>query len=90
VLLILLQFLVENPVWKMGQPPDPTLFFFVLFLMGQYEVLVNPYEAVKRALRLLPNVITAEVVPGVGHAMVHRQPNWVIGRVMSFLERYAE
>ncbi len=33
-LLVLLQFLVENPVWKMGQPPDPTLFFFVLYGLG--------------------------------------------------------
>ncbi len=59
-------------------------------LMGQYEVLVNPYKTIERALRLLPNVSTAEVVPGVGHAMVHRQPDWVIGRVLSFLERNAE
>jgi len=34
VLLILLQFLVENPVRKMGQPPDPTLFFLVLYCLG--------------------------------------------------------
>jgi hypothetical protein len=39
-------------------------------------------------LRLLPDVVTAEIVPGVGHAMVHRQPDWVIARVAGFLERH--
>lgn len=58
-------------------------------LMGQYEVSFEPYKAIKRGLSLLPNVIRAEIVPGVGHAMIHRQPDWVIARVMGFLERYA-
>ena len=57
-------------------------------LMGQYEVSFNPYRALKRGLRLLPDVVTAEIVPGVGHAMVHRQPDWVIARVAGFLERH--
>jgi pimeloyl-ACP methyl ester carboxylesterase len=69
---------------ELGQLTAPTY-----VLMGQYEVLVNPYATIERALRLLPNVIAAEVVPEVGHAMVHTQPDWVLGRVMSFLERYA-
>jgi pimeloyl-ACP methyl ester carboxylesterase len=58
-------------------------------LMGQYESSFNPYKALERGLRLLPNVIAAEVVPGVGHSMIHGQPDWVIGRVAGFLERYA-
>jgi pimeloyl-ACP methyl ester carboxylesterase len=58
-------------------------------LMGQYEVSFNPYKAIERGLSLLPNVITAEIVPGVGHAMVHRQPDWVIAQVASFLEKHA-
>jgi pimeloyl-ACP methyl ester carboxylesterase len=58
-------------------------------LMGEYEVSFNPYRALKRGLSLLPNVIAAEIVPGVGHAMVHQQPDWVFGRVLNFLERYA-
>jgi pimeloyl-ACP methyl ester carboxylesterase len=58
-------------------------------LMGQYEGSFNPYKAIERGLALLPNVIAAEIVPGVGHAMVHRQPDWVIARVTSFLERHA-
>jgi pimeloyl-ACP methyl ester carboxylesterase len=58
-------------------------------LMGQYENSFTPYKAIERGLELLPNVIAAEIVPGVGHAMVHRQPDWVIARVASFLERHA-
>jgi pimeloyl-ACP methyl ester carboxylesterase len=58
-------------------------------LMGQYEVSFNPYKAMERGLNLLPNVIAAEIVPGVGHTMVHRQPDWVTSRVIDFLEQYA-
>ena len=58
-------------------------------LMGQYEVTFNPYKVLERGLSLLPNVISAEIVPGVGHLMIHEQPDWVIARVISFLERYA-
>lgn len=58
-------------------------------LMAQYEATFNPYKAIERGLRLLPHVITAEIVPGVGHSMVHRRPDWVTGRAIRFLERYA-
>jgi len=58
-------------------------------LLGQYERSFDPYKAIARGVRLLPNVIAAEIVPGVGHAMVHQQPDWVISRVAGFLERYA-
>jgi pimeloyl-ACP methyl ester carboxylesterase len=58
-------------------------------LMGAYEITFDPYRALKRALRLLPNVTAADIVPGVGHLMVHRQPAWVTGRISSFLDRYA-
>jgi pimeloyl-ACP methyl ester carboxylesterase len=61
----------------------------VYLLMGQYETVVNPYQTIERALALLPNIISAEVVPGVGHAMEHQQPGWVSGRVLRFLEQYA-
>ena len=58
-------------------------------LMGEYERSFDPHKAIKRALRLLPNVISAEIVPGVGHAMLHRQADWVSGRVLRFLDMYA-
>ena len=58
-------------------------------LMGEYENSFNPYKAIQRALRILPNVIAAEIVPDVGHAMLHRQPDWVTKRVRAFLDHYA-
>ena len=58
-------------------------------LMGQYESSFDPYKALARGLESLPNLIAAEVVPGVGHAMLHTEPDWVIGRVVRFLDRYA-
>lgn len=58
-------------------------------LMGQYESLVNPYKTLQRGLQLLSNLVLAEIVPGVGHSMIHRRPDWVTGRVLSFFSRYA-
>ena len=58
-------------------------------LMGQYETALNPYKVIKRAVGFLPNLVIAEIVPGVGHSMIHRQPDWVSSRVHNFLERYA-
>lgn len=58
-------------------------------MMGQYEKSFNPYKVIERGLGLLPNVITAEIVPGVGHGMINERPDQVIGRVISFLERHA-
>jgi hypothetical protein len=57
--------------------------------MGQHESAFDPYEALARGLALLPNLIGAEIVPGVGHSMIHTEPEWVIGRVVSFFDRYA-
>ena len=59
-------------------------------LMGQYEASLNPYKVIERGVELLPNLVSAEIVPGVGHSMIHRQPDWVISRVISFLERYTK
>ncbi len=58
-------------------------------LMGQYESSFNPYKAVERGLELLPNLIASEIVPGVGHSMIHSEPDWVSGRVVRFLDRHA-
>jgi len=58
-------------------------------LMGQYERSFNPYRAVKRAVDLLPQVMKAEIVPGVGHSMEHKKSDWVISRIMDFLNGYA-
>ena len=58
-------------------------------MMGQYEVLVNPYKSIEGALRLLPNAVAAGIVPGVGHAIAHRELDRVCARVTGFLESYA-
>jgi len=58
-------------------------------LVGQYERTMNPFKLLERGLKLLPSVILAEVVPGVGHSMIHSDPDWVISRVMNFLHIYA-
>jgi pimeloyl-ACP methyl ester carboxylesterase len=58
-------------------------------LLGQYESAMNPYKVIDRGLKLLSNLVSAEIVPGVGHSMIHRQPDWVSSRVLSFLARYA-
>jgi pimeloyl-ACP methyl ester carboxylesterase len=59
------------------------------FLVGQHEITFDPYKALKRALQLLHNLVSAEVVPGVGHGMVHQDPTWVTNRVIRFLNEYA-
>jgi pimeloyl-ACP methyl ester carboxylesterase len=58
-------------------------------MMGQYETSFNPYKAIERGLKLLPNIIAAEIVPDVGHSMEHRQPDWVISRVLDTLGKIA-
>ncbi len=40
-------------------------------------------------MRLLPNLVSAEIVPGAGHMMVHPQPCWVMDRILACYERYA-
>jgi pimeloyl-ACP methyl ester carboxylesterase len=59
-------------------------------MMGQYEITFNPHKVLERGLSLLPNVITAEIVPGVGHMMTHERLDRVFARVISFLAEYAE
>jgi pimeloyl-ACP methyl ester carboxylesterase len=58
-------------------------------MMGQYEVSFDPYRVIARGVRLLPNLISAEIVPGVGHMMVHPRPGWVMDRILAFFARYA-
>jgi pimeloyl-ACP methyl ester carboxylesterase len=58
-------------------------------MMGQHEVSFDPYQVIARGMRLLPNLISAEIVPGVGHMMVHPKPGWVMDRILDFFERYA-
>lgn len=56
-------------------------------LMGQYETAVKPYKVIKRGVELLPNLVKAEIVPGVGHSMIHAKPDWVTSRVLQFIDQ---
>jgi uncharacterized membrane protein len=38
-LLIFLQFFVENPAWRIGKPPDPTVYYGVLYALGGTMIL---------------------------------------------------
>jgi pimeloyl-ACP methyl ester carboxylesterase len=57
-------------------------------MMGQHEVTFDSYKVIERGLRLLPNLVSAEIVPGVGHMMARLER--VIPRVTNFLEKCAE
>lgn len=56
-------------------------------LMGQYETAVKPYRVLRRGVELLPNLNKAEIVPGVGHSMIHQEENWVTDRVKNFIDK---
>lgn len=58
-------------------------------LIGQFERTFDPYKALERGVRLLPEVIRAEIVLGVGHSMEHREADWVISRVIDYLAKNA-
>jgi len=61
----------------------------VYLLMGQYERSFDGYKALERGINLLPNVTRAEIVPGVGHSMEHRESDWVTNRISDFLGKTA-
>jgi len=57
-------------------------------LMGQYEMAFDRRDVMDRALRVLPNLVRAEVIPGVGHGMSEEKPDEVNQRLLDFLEKY--
>jgi pimeloyl-ACP methyl ester carboxylesterase len=85
--LVLRYFRSEAAVPAMNDEEIRKLTAPTYLLMGQYETTLNPYKVIERGVKLLPNLVRAEIVPGVGHSMLHRQPDWVISRVLRFLER---
>lgn len=58
-------------------------------LVGEYEKTMNAYKVLRRALKTLPNLQRAEIVPGVGHGMQHVEPDWVPARVLDFFNSHA-
>ena len=87
--LTLRYFRSESAAPVMGDSEIRNLTAPIYLLMGQYEIAVDPYKVIERGVALLPNLVTAEIVPGVGHSMIHRKPDWVTSRVLNFLERQA-
>lgn len=46
-----------------------------LLLMGQYEALFKPSVVVARARQVLPDLITAQIIPDAGHILPYEQPD---------------
>lgn len=59
-----------------------------LLLLGDHEVIYNPYYALKRAKLLFPN-LTAEIIPDAGHLLNMEQPEMVNQRILDFLDGVA-
>jgi pimeloyl-ACP methyl ester carboxylesterase len=57
-----------------------------LLLVGEQEVICDPYAAVHRGRKLIPE-IEAEVVPDAGHGLPMERPALVDERVLDFLHR---
>jgi pimeloyl-ACP methyl ester carboxylesterase len=57
-----------------------------LVLIGQQELLFNPYKAVKRAKELLPDS-TVELINHCNHAIVSDQTELIKTRILDFLEQ---
>jgi pimeloyl-ACP methyl ester carboxylesterase len=57
----------------------------LLVLMGEEERIFPPNQAVARAQRCIPSLVTAEIVPNAGHMMGFDQPDFLAKRVLHFL-----
>lgn len=58
-----------------------------LLLMGQYEVTFNPQMVIQRARQLIPQLVQAEIVPGVGHGMTGENPTLVHNKITHFIHQ---
>ena len=81
--------------FRLEQVPGPlpdtdlkTLTAPTALMMGQYDIAFNPNAVIERALRVLPNLVSVEVVPGVGHGMNVDKPAEVNARLLAFLQKY--
>lgn len=78
LLLIFLQILVENPAWRIGQAPDPTVYFGVLYSLGGAMVLGVLFLALPSrwliGLSVLLILATEWLLPGAGSASAQYAP----------------
>jgi pimeloyl-ACP methyl ester carboxylesterase len=58
-----------------------------LLLVGEYEAIYNPNAALRRAQRAIPN-LSAEIVPGTGHATIYDRPDYVNPKILAFLSAH--
>ncbi|GED57562.1 alpha/beta hydrolase [Brevibacillus formosus] len=57
-----------------------------LLLLSEHEVIYDPQSALHRASTFVPG-IEAEIVKNAGHVLSMEQPEYVNGRVLSFLDK---
>ena len=57
-------------------------------LFGEFERSFNPQKAFNRGTKLLPDLVKAEIVLGVGHSMEGKESDWMISRIIPFLEEF--
>jgi pimeloyl-ACP methyl ester carboxylesterase len=56
-----------------------------LLLMGQYEAVLGPQAVLAKARSVLPNLVSAEIIPDAGHDLISDRPNVVNERLLKFL-----
>ena len=58
----------------------------LLVLMGEYERLFRPRIAIERARKLIPGLVSAEIVTNAGHLITADQPEWLKQRMLRFIQ----
>jgi pimeloyl-ACP methyl ester carboxylesterase len=56
-----------------------------LVLIGEQEHLYHPSAAVARARRLIPGLVSADVIADAGHTLMQEQPEVAATRILAFL-----
>jgi pimeloyl-ACP methyl ester carboxylesterase len=56
-----------------------------MLLMGQYEVTFDPRSVIECAQQLIPNLVRAEIVAGVGHGMTGEKPDMINEKILNFI-----
>lgn len=54
-------------------------------LMGEHEAAFTLNAVIQRAKAVLPNLVQAEIVPGVGHGMITENPALVNEKILGFI-----
>lgn len=78
-LRVMLRFVRSEPIAALRRFEVPGL-----LMVGEYEAIYNPQQALRRAQRAIPD-LQAEIVPGTGHAAIYDRPDYVNPRILDFL-----